>query len=293
MGRAFDDSKLRGLLEAEFANALAEFRANRAQPGSHLLRKVVPELFASRSQSFREALVGISLVRICDQSANLRFPSVKQGPEAYPGRDIDERVVNPFLQQEQIPCSKGPYLAVFRRDFKFLPDKAAGVRDKAGYDAFLKFISLLEKADTKTAKEALRALLHGFLVLREESSVELRRVQRLSLDQFYRLTTALLAHQSGGLIPVLLSVAMSQSLSERFNLGWQVESQGINAADKASGASGDITVKSDNQVILAVEVTERPIERNRVVATFNTKIVKQGVADYLFYLQERGPKAMR
>lgn len=88
--------------------------------------------------------------------------------------------------------------------------------------------------------------------------------------------------KSGGQIPALLAVGMFQTLSECYNLGWAVEFQGINVADKASGAVGDITIRKDDTVVLGVEVTERPIDQGRVTLIFDQKILPSNLIDYLF-----------
>jgi DNA polymerase III delta prime subunit len=38
-------------------------------------------------------------------------------------------------------------------------------------------------------------------------------------------------------------------------------------------------------LLLAAEITERPVERDRVVATFQAKIAPQGIEDYLFFVK--------
>src|SRR5258708_11630271 len=75
---------------------------------------------------------------------------------------------------------------------------------------------------------------------------------------------------------------MFQTISECHALGWEVEFQGINVADKASGAVGDIAISKDGTLFLGVEVTERPIDQARVALTFNQKVSPQGLVDYLF-----------
>jgi hypothetical protein len=75
---------------------------------------------------------------------------------------------------------------------------------------------------------------------------------------------------------------MLRAIKTFYGLRWQIEWQGINVSDKASGAGGDITVRQDDTIVLAIEVTERPVEKARVVSTFNTKIIKSGIEDYLF-----------
>ena len=132
-------------------------------------------------------------------------------------------------------------------------------------------------------------MLTEFVRLREAANIQLAQIARLSLEQYRILIAGMLAVPSGGLIPVLLAVAMFQTIKECFKLGWVIEWQGINVADQASGAGGDITIKDDGETVLVVEVTERSIDRSRVVATFNTKIALHGISDYLFFFGNAGP----
>jgi hypothetical protein len=99
---------------------------------------------------------------------------------------------------------------------------------------------------------------------------------------------------SGGRLPVLLVLATFRAIKDYFGLDWEIEYQGINVADAAAGVGGDITIRSAGQLVLAAEVTERPIDRNRVAATFNTKIAPNGIEDYLFFVRLAGvaPEAM-
>ena len=63
---------------------------------------------------------------------------------------------------------------------------------------------------------------------------------------------------------------------------------------KTARAGGDITVTSGDRALLTIEVTERPVDRTRVLATFNAKIAPQGIEDYLFFVKRTIPdeKAM-
>jgi hypothetical protein len=227
-------------------------------------------------------LLGCGLARILDPAVNLRHPYVNQGEDAFNGRTLDEKVVNPFLQDRMVPCSKGPYLASFRRNVKFVPETALGLRDKAGYDALLTFLGALENAKPAEAKSLIRYLLCRFVELRNMSRVPLSKISRLSLEQYSMLLKELLQAQSGGLIPVLLVIAMLRTVDACFGLHWKIEFHGINVSDKASGAGGDITVIKNGETLLAIEVTERPIGKSRVVSTFNTKVIRAGIQDYLF-----------
>ena len=129
-----------------------------------------------------------------------------------------------------------------------------------------------------------------FIQIRNAANIAVARLRRLSLDGIHTLLAQLLKVKSGGLIPVLISVALLKSVSKRFSLGWDIQWQGINSADKASGAGGDITVNHNGHSELVCEVTERPIDDLRVISTFNTKIVKTGIINYLFLYTNAVPE---
>lgn len=270
------------ILDELFKEAEEAFSSSQAVHVSPAIVRAADILFASSTQSYREVLLGCGITRLLDDSINIRLPYAKQGDAAFNGRALDEKVIDPFLQDRMIPCSKGPYLAVFRRSVELKPETAGGLRDKEGYAAMMDYVSALEKASKTDARILIVYLLYRFVMLRDASNVVLSRISRLSLEQQRITILDLLKVQSGGLIPVVLVLAMLRTIKQCYSLDWAIEWQGINVADKASGAGGDITVKKANEVILAVEVTERPIGEDRVVSTFNTKIVRAGIEDYVF-----------
>ena len=246
-------------------------------------------IFESSTQAFREVLLGCAIARIQDQTINIRQPYVKQGRNAFNGRTLDEKVVNPFLHDKRIPSSKGPYLSAFRRSVQFDAETRKGVREKKSYDAFLTLIAYLERSSRGAALQSFLAhLLYSFAKLREAADVPLAKLQRISLDQYNALISGLLASASGGRYPVLLIVSAFKTIKEFFSLEWEISYQGINVADAAAGAGGDITITSGGRVLMAAEVTERPVDRSRVVSTFNTKIAPSGIEDYLFFTKLSG-----
>jgi len=282
-------AKAAELLATLFANVEQAFRDGHPPVVSVPMRHAADALFSSSTQSYREVLLGCCLARILDASINIRHPYVNQSDNAFNGRTLDEKVVNPFLQDRMIPCSKGPYLASFRRNVKFVPETGSGLRDKEGYRDLLAFLGELEQSNKAEAKTLTLYLLYRFLELRNASRVLLSQISRLSLEQYEKLLTEMLQVQSGGLIPVLLVVAMLRAIRSCFGLKWEIKFQGINVSDKSSGAGGDITVTLAGEMILAIEVTERPIEKSRVVSTFNTKVMLAGIQDYLFVYTDATP----
>jgi hypothetical protein len=289
MGRQIDYAEASNRLHVCFLWAEKNFLEGESVEVSEQIAKATERLFSSRTQAYREALLGCALARYLDEEIDIHLPYMNQGDTAFNGRTLDETVVNPLLQDKGVPCSKGPYLSALRRNIRFDPDTAKGLRDKEAFFAMLTFLDALAKADEEAVLSYLRFLLLAFVKLRNSADIPLRKVSRLSLDQYGHLVEKLLATPSGGLMPVLLAVAMFQTIKGCYGLNWEIEWQGINVADSASGAGGDITIRRDGGIVLVIEVTERPISRERVVSTFNTKISENGLDDYLFFYSSNAP----
>lgn len=244
-------------------------------------------LFQSNTQAYRETLLGCAVARVLDNSVNIRRIYVNQGEGAYNGRSLDEKAVNPFLQGNRIPSSKGPYLSCFRRSVSLNEATRDGLRDKAGYDALLTCAEHLEGTDDSDEQHGfLRHLLYRFAELREQSNVPLNRVNRFSLQQYGSLMERLLSTPSGGRFPLFVIVAAFKAVKERFGAMWEVQWQGINVADSQTGAGGDVNLVEGEAVVLSAEITERVVGRERIVSTFNTKIGPAGIRDYLFFVLE-------
>ena len=254
-------------------------------PPPKRIADAIDSVFSSRTQAFREVLLGCLLARIQDKTIDVRKPYVSQGDDAYNGRTLDERVVNPLLQEKRIPSSRGPFLSVFRRSVEFNLSTRDGVRDKSAYDSFLVIVEFVEyTTEDATLRQVLDFVALQFVQLREAATVPLTRIQRMSLGQISDLVSRLLALPSGGRMPVYVVVAAFDAIDWHFSCGWDIQWQGINVADSASGVGGDIVITQGDSILLAAEVTERLVDRNRVVATFNNKIGPHGIEDYLFFV---------
>lgn len=217
----------------------------------------------------------------------MRLPYKQHGERSFNGRTLDEKAINPFLKENRIPSSGGPYLSAFRRSVKFEEATAVGVRDKEGFAAFLSLLGHLEALPTEAERrDFVGYLILEFARLREAGDVALSRLSRMSLNQYDRLLLTLLATRSGGRFSMFVVVATLRAIKSAFGLPWTVEYQGINVADQASGAGGDVTVRRDGESLLVVEVTERPVDENRLVATVNEKILPGGITDYVFLTKE-------
>jgi len=280
-----DLNTARDILERAFAGSVSDHLEGRTPHSNKVLEQSYDLLFESKTQAYREVLLGCILARLVNRKVDVRLPYVQQGELAYSGRTLDEKVINPFLRKMKIPSSKGPFLSVFRRSVTFTEETRGGLRDQAAFDAMLKVLEYVRRATQKKLHGILHYHLYRFLMLRETSQIETIRPRRLSLPQFEDIISSLIATPSGGRFPVFFVAATFSAIRERFGLDWDVRVQGINVADTAAGAGGDVTIMEDGHTILAVEVTERRVEKSRVVATFDTKIAPSGIEDYLFIVK--------
>lgn len=291
MGRNIDYDAAKRLLNEAYEEALKAFQTGEVVKIDGHLESAADTIFTTTVQSYREALLGCALAKVLDPEIDVTLPYKNQGPNAFSARSLDEKVVNPFLVSRSIPCSRGPYLATFRRNIRFGPETRDGLRDKEGYDAFLVYLDALREADPTRAYELFRYLLFRFVKLRYESEVELQAPSTLTLENWRKLIQGLIDRESGGLFPVLITVAYLRTLVKLYRLPWEISWQPINVSDRAANAPGDIVVKHEEQVYMAFEVTERRIDRSRVEATFRTKIARKPISDYLFVFAKEEPEA--
>ncbi|MCY3668881.1 MAG: restriction endonuclease, SacI family [Chloroflexota bacterium] len=277
----------RALLDKRFA-AISKAAIQGTRPeATKELADGLDQVFASRTQSFREALLGCALAFWCDPEINILLPYANLDDAAFNGRSLDENVVNPFLKDNRVPSSRGPYLAVFRRSVAFdAPSTRAGLRNKGDFDVFLSLIEQVRTLEKDAVVQFIDQLLLCFYDLREASQIQIARLGRISLEQIATLMNRLIATPSGGRFPMYLVEAALIGIRERFNLGWEIEVQGINVSDAAGGAGGDVTVRENGEIAFAAEVTEREVNAERVVATFQAKISPHAIADYLFLITD-------
>jgi SacI restriction endonuclease len=137
MGIPIDFDKARKALEGVFAEAESDYREGKRASALRGLRKVTETLFKSKTQAYREALLGCILARLVDDNIDIRYPVSDHSENSFSGRTLDERVVNPLLVDKGIPVSKAPYLSALRRGVLFVPGGAKGQKDQAAFDALV------------------------------------------------------------------------------------------------------------------------------------------------------------
>lgn len=234
-------------------------------------------------------MLGCALISIEAPGTDLRSPYASQSDDAFNGRTLDQEVVNPILQQKRIPSTKNAYLAMFRRSVGFTAATRNGVRDKKAYDGLLQLIGYIDTCSQDERSAFLLKLLCRLVELREKSDIRLLRLNRIGATQYRELISGLLKVPSQGRLPVMIVVSILYAVKAHYSLTWTIEFQGINQSDAARGAYGDVTIKDGERVVLAAEITERKVDKPRLVATFNSKISPDGLKDYVFFVKLPSP----
>lgn len=203
-----DYDEARERLETEFGDVeRAALQGNRMSIGD-ALEPHFDRIFESRTQAYREVLLGCVLARLQDSSIDVHKPYVSHGDNAYSGRQLDERAVNPFLKDHNIPSSGGPFLSAFRRSVGFVPSTREGLRDTEGFDSLLALVDYLAEEDDETAlTEFLRCL---FIVIRDWIRMVLATIGKAGRDAFCRNLTDALDHRD---VPPTLKVAWNDQIA--------------------------------------------------------------------------------
>lgn len=283
MARSLDYKAAEHLLEEQFDLSEDDFRSGSPVQQPNNVKTEIERLFSSDTQAYREALVGCAVARVLDEAIDVRYPATEHHDNSFSGRTLADRVITPFFRSKAVPVSKSPYLSSLRGGAKFITGGEPRIqRDKEGYAALVAVVDYLRDLPADDATAFLRFLLWRFIQLREAANIPLKQFAKPNLEQLAALIDGLASVKSGGSFPAFLATAMFQTIGECHSLGWEVEFQGINVADKFTGAVGDITVRKNGKIILGIEVTERSISKERVTATFDEKISPTGVIDYLF-----------
>jgi len=102
-GPSVDLQACRNILVKVFEEALKDSKKDEIVKVPKIVESAGKILFESKTQAFREALIGCALARLHDDEIDITKPYMNQGDDAFNGRTLDERVVNPFLQENEIP----------------------------------------------------------------------------------------------------------------------------------------------------------------------------------------------
>lgn len=227
----------------------------------------------SRNRSPVRFLMACLLAKVHQPSVDIRKPYTEIGDnDSYSGRTYDERYITPFILKYKLPCD--PTTAFLTPAFRTLnipltQDVELQGKPKEVYRKVIDILNLVQLAQLDP-KELLSELIRRLILLREQRQQQLAQLHReveLSKDveQFSveKITNLLKQHLScphSSRLPVLILRAAYNTVHDLINK--QVGAiHPHTAADKATGAAGDIeiTLLNTGDIVLIYEVKAKKL----------------------------------
>ncbi len=221
----------------------------------------IDRLVNSKVTSIRYALITQIVGKIADPSRSLFYLQIGDGePGAWNARSFCDKVIVPWVSENHdvIGTSPEPYANKPLRRVRI----AQGMKDVRGkdWDRLAALFDTWDGAPPDELRTACRRCLAAIARRLTGQSFKYSIPLRISAGRTRAVLEAFLSDQSGGFRPMVVAAALMQVIGEGFGLFARVDSQGVNEADSATGAPGDVMCyASDGSLILAVEVKDRKL----------------------------------
>lgn len=225
----------------------------------------VDRLIDSSVKSIRYAVLTQLLGKLADPSRDVLCLQRGDADDAdaagrWDARSLCSKVVVPWDQENQsvLGGSTDPYVNNPLRRPR-LDVQLESLKRRSEWEALVAF---LERVSAERAQSALAQPIDRCLraVLRrlDRQVVHYGVPPRVSLDQMLHVLEIYLRTPSHGLRALAAASALLRTLGAGLGL-FTVTSQGLNEADSATGAAGDILcAAADGRTLMAVEVKDRP-----------------------------------
>lgn len=222
----------------------------------------VDRLVNSSLVSIRYALLTQLLGKIADRKRGLLFLQLgDEEPGAWDPRSFATAVIVPWVavNNDVLGTTGDPYVNNPLRRPRLERD-APRRRNQEEWNALHDFLLPLDSAPRKDLKAAFRRCLASVARRMADQSFKYQIPVRVSLPAMLGTLDTFLSEPSGGFRSLAVASALMDVLGKGFSLFPRVNSQGLNEADAASGAPGDIMCYDEtNNMVLAVEVKDRKL----------------------------------
>ena len=222
----------------------------------------VDRLVNSDVVSIRYAVLTQLLGKVADQKRSLLVLQLGEGgPGAWDPRSFATAVIIPWVaaNNDVMGTTPDPYVNNPLRRPRLERD-APRRRNQDEWNALHDFLLPLDDAPRKALKAAFRRCLASVVRRMAGQSFKYQIPVRVSLPDMIGALDAFLSEPSGGFRALAVTTAMMGVLGDGFSLFVRVEAQGLNEADAASGAPGDVMCYGpDGDMVLAVEVKDREL----------------------------------
>ena len=239
----------------------------------------------STTVSIRYAFVTQLLGKVADPTRNLlSLQAGKKGddgayaPGAWNARSFSTEVVVPWVADNHnvLGASAEPYAGKPLRRPRLTPDMP-DVKNRTEWRNLAIFFESLAEADPDEIQGVFRRCLQSLARRLKKQKFQYPLPRRVSMERLSNMLDAFLGEASQGLRPLVVSAALMRVLGKAFSLFSDVQAQGLNEADTASGMPGDIMCYgiSSGKVALVIEVKDHNLRLLDLRASI-TKVRQSG-----------------
>jgi len=242
-------------------------------------------------------LLSCLLAKIHHPKVDIRKPYTQiEGNDTYSGRFYDEKFVELLVHQHKLPCNQTTaYLTpAFRNLDRILtPELVLVGRPK---DVYVYTLEILDSIHTKKEKpkNTLQEILRILLIIKEENEQRMQQLidnlkqaddtLPLAAEEIVTLLSQHLNCKGSSRLPVLVVAAAYQTVKNQIGeTNKQLEAH--NAADKQTGAIGDIeiTLTNNDQIVTCYEMKDKRITRTDIdVAVGKLSKTPNKIDNYIF-----------
>jgi len=242
-------------------------------------------------------LMACLLAKVHRPEVDVRKPYTEIGTDdAFSGRTYDEQFITAFVDQYELPCNPTTAFltpALRNRNATLTPNLNLVGRPPKLYETVLQLLTDVYE-DRVSAEDMLAEVVRCLIVVRDEQRLrmktllaQLRTVKDATPLSSEAIVTLIRQHMSSpksSRLPVLVVAAAYRAAEDR--LGERVlPLQSHNAADKQTGALGDIeiTLIDDDDVVTSYEMKARRVTKDDINHALQ-KISESGkqIDNYLF-----------
>ena len=245
----------------------------------------VDRLTHSPVKSIRYAIMTQLLGKIADPARHLLALQQKDGGQgSWDARSFAKKVIVPWEADNHgvLGSSAEPYASKPLRRTR-LDRSMDNVRNPDEWEALVDFLEPLNSAPSESVCDAFQRVLASLARMLAAQQITYPIPQRISLQQLMEMLSAFLGTSSGGLRPLAVATALFKIIAHGFSLFDEVQSQGVNEADAASGMPGDITCRKAGELCLVIEVKDQDLTLSDAQSsTRKAKESDTGLTELLF-----------
>ncbi len=253
---------------------------------------------SQRQHAVTRFVLACCLAKTHDPSVDIRKPYTQiGGGDAYSGRSYDEQFITAFIFKHELPCNPTTAFltpALRNHNRTLTPDLNLEGRPAALYRAVLELLNDIFSSRV-TAMAVLTETIGQLLMTRDMNRQRMASLLNnlknhevelpLSAEQIVMLIEQHLRLPHSSRLPVLIVAAAYEAGG--FSLGEHIlPLQVHNAADKQTGATGDVEVVLSNEQLVAVyEMKMRRITRDDINTALQ-KLQQRRLEHYVFITTE-------